>query len=216
MMAFGKRLALVGAALAIAWSGAAAADDSGILKVSDGALRSKIEYCTMCHGENGRGFRGFIPIPRLAGQQPQYLEKQIRSVVTGHRISKVMFSVLTTVEPSMWRPLAVHFSQLAAKPLGGAQPDLVATGRQIFEDGVAEANVPACMACHGQGAKGHDPVPRLAGQLDDYVVNKLSNWSSERSQPSPENDPARIMAVVARNLTRSQISAVAAYLSYLP
>jgi len=216
MMAFGKRLALVGAALAIAWSGAAAADDTAVAKLSDGALRSKIEYCKMCHGENGQGFRGFVPVPRLAGQQPQYFENQLQSAVAGRRHSKLMTDILKSIPPSMRRPLAVHFSQLVAKPLGGAPRDLIAAGRKIFEEGIPEANVPACMACHGEGAKGHNEVPRLAGQLDDYVISKLSNWGSERGQASAEADPVRIMAVVARNLTRSQMSAVAAYVSDQP
>jgi cytochrome c553 len=216
MMAFGKRLALVGAALAIAWSGAAAADDFDIGKASDSALRSKIEYCKMCHGENGQGFRGFVPIPRLAGQQAEYIENQLQSAVAGRRRSKLMSDILRSIAPSMRRPLAVHFSQMVARPLGGAPRDLVGTGRKIFEEGIPEANVPACMACHGKAAQGHNQVPRLAGQLDDYIISKLSNWSNERVQAAPGGDPARIMAVVARNLTRSQMSAVAAYLSNLP
>jgi cytochrome c553 len=214
MMTFGKRLGMYGAAVAIVWSSAARAADADFAQVSDGALRSKIEYCKMCHGENGQGFRGFVPVPRLAGQQTQYFENQLQSAVAGRRLSKLMADILKSIEPSMRRPLAVHFSKLAPEPLGGAPRDLVATGRQIFEQGIAESNVPACMACHGDGAKGHNEVPRLAGQLDEYLINKLSNWIKERGQNSAEGDPANIMTPVARNLTKSQISAVAAYLSY--
>ena len=62
---------------------------------------------------------------------------------------------------------------------------------------------------------GSDEIPRLAGQLHDYIVNKLTNWSNERGQNPANPDTSAIMSPVAHSLTRSQVEAVAAYLSYL-
>ena len=44
-----------------------------------GGIDAKFEYCTTCHGPSAQGFRGFYPMPRLAGQQPQYIENQLRA-----------------------------------------------------------------------------------------------------------------------------------------
>ncbi len=55
----------------------------------------------------------------------------------------------------------------------------------------------------------------LAGQLYAYTVGQLTGWKTERGQGSAV-DTSAIMAPTAHNLTRSQIEAVAAYVSYLP
>jgi cytochrome c553 len=99
--------------------------------------------------------------------------------------------------------------------LGGASKQLVATGKTIYEQGVANADVPSCATCHGQDAKGNGEFPRLAGQLNDYILNKLVNWSTERGQDPAKPDASAIMQPIAHNLTKAQIEAIAAYLSYL-
>jgi cytochrome c553 len=55
----------------------------------------------------------------------------------------------------------------------------------------------------------------LAGQLNDYVLNKLVNWSKERGQDPAKPDTSAIMEPIAHGLTQQQVKAVAAYLNYL-
>jgi cytochrome c553 len=57
----------------------------------------------------------------------------------------------------------------------------------------------------------------LAGQLRDYTFKTLKHWSDERGQDpaKPDGSTAAIMEPIARSLTETQISAVAAYLSEL-
>lgn len=62
--------------------------------------------------------------------------------------------------------------------------------------------------------KGQNEIPRLAGQLYAYTVGQLTGWKKERGQGSAV-DTSAIMAPTAHNLTRSQVEAVAAYVSYL-
>jgi len=101
------------------------------------------------------------------------------------------------------------------KPLGGAPKQLVAAGKKIFDEGVPEAGIPQCSACHAPDAKGNGEFPRLAGQLHDYMFRKLVNWSKERGQDPANPDTSALMEPIAHSLTKDQIEAVAAYLSYL-
>ena len=209
------RLALPTAILAIVFSATGRAEDAGKADFSKQALQAKIEYCKTCHGVSGQGFRGATPIPRLAGQQTEYIENQLQAFIEHRRDNKYMYNVSHVLSPAMRTALAKHFSELNAKSLGGASKQLVATGKTIYEQGVAKADVPACATCHGQDAKGNGEFPRLAGQLNDYILNKLVNWSSERGQDPAKPDVSAIMQPIAHNLTKAQIAAVAAYLNYL-
>jgi cytochrome c553 len=126
-----------------------------------------------------------------------------------------MFTVAHVLSPEMIKALATRFSALSPKPLGGAPKELAATGKKIYEQGITDANVPPCANCHGPDAKGTGPFPRLAGQLDDYIVRKLVNWDKERGQDPAHPDTSALMEPIAHNLNESQIKAVAAYLNYL-
>jgi cytochrome c553 len=163
----------------------------------------------------GQGYRGFFPIPRLAGQQIEYLDNQLRAFVERRRPNPIMSNVAHVLSPDMITALATKFRDFNPKPLGGGPKELVAKGERIFQDGVPEANVAACAACHGPKALGHEEIPRLAGQLYPYLIKELTNWSKERGQNPAKRDTSFIMAPVAHSLTRSQVDAVAAYLSDL-
>lgn len=183
--------------------------------VSKQDLEAKVHYCTTCHGIAGQGFRGYYPIPRLAGQQPDYIKNQLLAFTQGRRKNPIMFSVAHVLSPAMLAALADYFNKLHPKPLGGAPAALAAEGEKIFKDGVASADIPACASCHGDDAKGNGEFPRLAGQLNDYIVDKLTNWSKERGQIASEPDTSAIMEPIAHGLTQPQIKAVAAYVSGL-
>ena len=210
-----SRLALLTAVLAVVFSAAARLDHSGAAALPRQDLQAKLEYCKTCHGSSGQGYYGYFPIPRLAGQQPKYLENQLRAFNERRRTNPVMANVAHSLSPSMVEAMVAHFRDLDARPIGGGPRDHVAMGRTIYQEGLPESNVPACSACHGQEAKGQDEIPRLAGQLFPYTVKELTNWSKERGQGGTKDDTSALMAPTAHNLTQSQISAIAAYLSYL-
>jgi cytochrome c553 len=191
--------------------------------VSDGAdtgrsrhdIQAKLEYCKTCHGLSGEGYHGYFAMPRLAGQQPKYIENQLQAFIERRRTNRVMFNVAHSLNPSMLTALADHFHDLHPAPLGDGPRRLVASGKTIYEEGIPEANVAACFACHGLEARGQDEIPRLAGQLFPYVVEELAHWGKERGQGARNADTSAIMAPTAHNLTQSQIEAVAAYVSHL-
>jgi cytochrome c553 len=186
-----------------------------IAHVSAQELKAKTDYCKTCHGIEAQGFRGSLPMPRLAGQQPEYVENQLKAFIEHRRQNPVMFNVAHALSPAMLAALTDEFKGLNPKPLGGAPKAGVAEGHKIFDEGVPSANVPPCASCHGPEAKGDGQFPRLAGQLYDYVIRKLTNWDKERGQDKANPDSSAIMQPIAHDLTETQIRAVAAYVSQL-
>jgi cytochrome c553 len=212
MKIIGVKLALP-VVLAIAFASEGGAVEHGAVPNRD--FDAKVQYCKTCHGLSGQGFRGAYPMPRLAGQQPEYLENQLKAFIERRRTNPVMFNVAHVLSPSMVMALATYFKDLDPRPLGGAPVELAAVGKKIYQEGIAGTDVPACASCHGQDAKGQGAFPRLAGQLHDYILKKLVNWSKERGQDPAKPDTSAIMEPIAHGLTQPQIAAVAAYLSYL-
>jgi cytochrome c553 len=222
MRVIGPFFVLQAALLAIFLAGAARADDtdksasSKLPPYSKQALQSKIEYCLTCHGPSAEGARGAFPIPRLAGQQVKYLENQLRNFILHQRQNNVMSNAVHTMGSAEMAAIAAYFNGLNPKPFGGAPKEPVADGKKIYEAGIPEADVPACVSCHGPEAKGAGAFPRLASQLNDYISNKLTNWEKDRGKtPAAPGEAAATMKSVAHRLTDTQVTAVAAYLSSL-
>jgi len=210
--AIGLKLMLQTAVLAVAFAASAHAQER--MAHATGGLEAKLEYCKTCHGLSGQGYLGWFPMPRLAGQQPEYIEAQLRAFIERRRTNPIMRNVAHVLTPSMISALAHHFSHLNPPPFGGAPRGSLSLGKKIFEDGLPESNVPACAACHGEDGHGQNEIPRLAGQLYQYTVGQLTGWGQARGQGTSV-DTSAIMAPTAHNLTHSQIEAVAAYASNL-
>jgi cytochrome c553 len=104
-------------AILIAVSAVAHAQDKNA--VSQQELQAKIDYCKTCHGFSGQGYRGFYPMPRLAGQQSEYIDNQLHAFIERRRQNPVMFNVAHVLNPGMVKGLAAYFGSLNPKPLGG-------------------------------------------------------------------------------------------------
>jgi len=208
-----RRSALLVTILTVVFAGAGRAQHA--IAASSQDVQAKLSYCKDCHGPSAQGYRGYFPIPRLAGQQPAYLENQLRAFIERRRTNNIMFNVAHSLSPSMLAALAADFHALNPPPIGGAPQRLAATGRKIFQDGMPESNIAACAACHGPDATGSGQIPRLAGQLYPYVIKELTNWGKERGQNPARPDISAVMSPVAHSLNKEQIEAVAAYVSTL-
>jgi cytochrome c553 len=177
-----------------------------------GTVQAKAVYCKDCHGTSGQGYHGYLVMPRLAGQTPEYIENQLRAFAERTR-EKNLFINMSRVHglsEDMQTALADYFSDLDAKPIRASAKPGADLGKKIYDDGIPEANIPACAACHGPQAEGEGQNARLAGQLYAYTVKELANWDKER-----RSETAAIMSPIARALNQSQITAIAAYVSSL-
>lgn len=202
-----KSIALASFVVSAAPTGLAVAGENG-------GVQAKIEYCQVCHGQSGQGFHGYYTMPRLAGQQPEYLESQLRDYASGRRVNAVMANVARSVTPGMYGAITAHFKSLNPAPVADGSHGSVSLGKDIFQNGKPEANVPACAACHGLDGHGTGQIPRLAGQLPSYLVNTLSSWSRYRGSSSA-GGLAALMVPTTHNLSSAQMSAVASYVSTL-
>ena len=128
----GRRISqLVGlAALTIVF---ATTDRADAAAGSNGAVAAKLAYCQDCHGPMGQGYRGYFPIPRLAGQQIEYLENQLRAFVERRRPNPIMSNVAHVLSPDMITALATKFRDFNPKPLSGGPKDLAAKGEKSFK-----------------------------------------------------------------------------------
>src|SRR5579864_8912802 len=61
--------------------------------VSQRDVAAKLAYCEVCHGVDAQGFHGYYPIPRLAGQQTDYLKNQLQAFSERRRTNNIMFNV---------------------------------------------------------------------------------------------------------------------------
>jgi cytochrome c553 len=172
---------------------------------------ANVRNCTWCHGASGQGY---TVAPRLAGQRPQYIESQIKSFREHTRDNpfskQYMWGAVAALAPQEARDLAVYFASIQPKPANDGDRELAERGRTIYLDGIPEANIASCYACHGPNAEGVRDIPRLGGLAYFYLRSRLENWGQ-----GYHSGPASPMPVVARQLGPKEIEALASYLSFV-
>jgi cytochrome c553 len=169
-----------------------------------------VRNCTWCHGTSAEGFS---TAPRLAGQQPQYTENQLPSFGAHIRDNPLsqqyMWGAAARLSPGMSRDLAIYFSALPPKAANDGDPQLIAAGQAIYEQGIPDANVVSCLVCHGPNAEGAGEIPRLGGLAYFYLKRRLEQWAEgfhAAAEPMPR---------IARTLSPDEIAALASYLSFV-
>jgi cytochrome c553 len=150
----------------------------------------------------------------LAGQRPQYLQTQLRSFhqhIRDNPFSRqYMWGAVAALAPRIEHELALYFATIPPKPANDGNPDLVPRGRTIYLDGIPEANVVSCYACHGPNAEGVRDIPRLGGLAYFYLKARLEQWGQ-----GYHSTPGSPMPMVASTLGPNEIEALASYLSFV-
>ena len=196
-------VALAAMLLAGAVSAANALDDAAIQKAAE---EKAVNLCSTCHGP--RGISSSPEFPILAAQRKGYLEAQINAFRARTRSEKdahdFMWGIAGNLDESIIAGIANYYASQPAAPGRTDNPALVAEGKEFFDKGVPERGIPACQVCHGPDAQGRDNFPRLAGQHAKYVVKQL-NYIQSLVRAAP------VMHGIVKDLTPSEIQAVAAY-----
>ncbi len=170
------------------------------------------QICQACHGLDGNGVPGQPVWPKLAGQHPRYIYKQLQNFKNNERWNAQMSPMAMPLTDEEMRNLAAYYSSLEQSG-GTAEEALVAKGESIYRAGNPATGVPACSGCHGPAGLGSNLArfPRIAGQHSEYTAQTLGHFrKAERA-----NDPNGMMRGVAANLKDEEIDAVAAYIEGL-
>lgn len=197
---------LVTATLALSFS-AGLAQAAG--NAEEGKKNSAV--CAACHGAEGNS--PINPLwPKLAGQHPQYIEKQLKDFIAKNRNDPMMSPMAAPLTDQGIADLAAYFSSQTLKG-GVAAADKVVDGERLYRGGNPNTGVAACMACHGPSGAGNPlaKFPAIGGQHASYVEKALKDFRDGNRS----NDPAKMMRGVVERMSDKEIADVAQYIQGL-
>lgn len=187
-----------------------------------GQAKADSERCIECHGPEGQGAQHSNgpegKFPKLAGQHPDYLYKQLMDFRSGARKHDVMSLMARSVEPADLRDIVAFF---ASRPRAVGEGGPVSErARTLHLQGDAARGVPPCATCHGEQGLGSSSgsggargvvTPLLAGQEYLYLERQLLDWRSGWRT----NSPGGVMNQAVAPLSEAELKDLANYLSGL-
>ena len=207
-------LALLCAMTAI---GAQAADAAKAAPKGDASRGQAIAttVCAACHGADGNS--QLAVNPKLAGQHPEYLFKQMKNFKAAdgkpaERNSAVMNGMIAAFDDGQMRDLAAYFSAQTQTGDVAKNRETIELGQKLYRSGDLSKGLPACAACHGPAGAGLPAqYPRIGGQFAEYTEVQLKSFRDGVRA----NDPNKMMRMVALKMTDAEIKAVADYVAGL-
>lgn len=172
------------------------------------------QVCAACHGADGNSAGGAYP--KLAGQHPEYLVKQLHDFKPAEgkpaaRSNPIMAGFAGALSDQDMQNVAAYFAAQAPKPGYAHNASTIALGQKIYRGGDAERGVPACAACHGPTGQGIPTQYRgsrvsgpstslrsspLSSRARAITTNRCMRCRSDcpiaRSRPSPITSPGCI------------------------
>lgn len=127
------------------------------------------EACLACHGAGGTSPTPLTP--SLGGQPAFYLIAQLFLFREGRRGNAVMTAAAKGLTDAELRSLSDSLSKLPPPSPPEGPPDASRMKRGL--DVIQTRN---CASCHGQDFAGHDNVPRVANQREDYLLKTLEDY----------------------------------------
>ncbi len=198
------------AALSAIWPAAAGAQAAARPDVAKGRQVAD-QVCAACHAEDGNST---LPAnPKLAGQVPEYLSKQLLNFKPqggkkADRENAIMAGMVANLSEADMRNVAAFYAAQKLKPETAQSKELVAQGQRLYRGGNLANGVAACSGCHGpDGAGMPSQYPRIAGQFAAYIESQLIAFRSG----ARANDPGGMMRGVAARLSDAEIKALAEY-----
>jgi cytochrome c553 len=173
------------------------------------------ETCASCHSLDG--ISAMARFPKLAGQRPAYIEKQVRDFRDGRRRNDggQMAAIAGDITDADLARSAAYFAGLPAPPPDASVPADAHDRRRgalLYRDGDAAAGIVKCSSCHDGAAGARTGAPLLQAQHAAYLAKQLRDWRSGERR----NDLARAMPAIAARLSDRDIAAVAAFLASQP
>ena len=192
------------------------AETQAVAAANPAAGQAQYAVCAACHGAQGEGNQA-LNSPKLAGQSPWYIERQLKYFKEGVRGGEgdtngqamtAMANML--VDDTAVRNMAAY---IATMPDTAAIPTVtgdVANGSEIYNRN--------CAACHLDNGDGtwYTDAPKLAGMSDWYFVTQISNFRAGIRGLHPSDDYGEQMVGMATAMSGlEEIEDVAAYINTL-
>ena len=160
--------------------------------------------CATCHGEFAEG-KQETRAPRLAGQQPWYLQRQLeafrgksRGAGAGDTEGHLMVDHAARLpSPQAVTEIVAYIGTLHAL----TPPDTIEgdsrNGRTVYE---------ICAKCHGELGEGNEATnaPRLAGQHDWYLYAQIQKFKDGIRGSNPNDYYGQTMSHQAEGLEEDQ------------
>jgi cytochrome c553 len=170
------------------------------------AGKAKAAVCASCHGVGGNSVIAMNP--KLAGQNGEYIAKQLQEFKTGARKNPVMAGMAAALSEQDMIELGAYFA--SQKPTTGTGNGS-ALGQKLYFGGDASRGITACIACHGTSGKGMAKAgfPAVAGQSVEYLTAQLTNFKSGER----DNDRNSMMRNIVKRLKKNDIEALSQFMS---
>lgn len=186
------------------------------------AGKAKAAACMACHGPDGNSATDMWP--KIAGQLPQYISKQLVDFKAGRRKNEQMSPMAQPLSDQDIADLSAFFATQKANRADVRNKEQLASGQKIYLKGKGRPEVvPACIGCHSPDGSGKadwsatmkNPPPTLAaaigGQHPAYTQRQLHAYKSG----GRTNDEAHVMRDIAGRMSEAEIAAVAEYVATL-
>lgn len=181
----------------------AALTATGELVALSGGGAGARNACFTCHGLDGMGDGDAVP--RLAGMDVGYLQKQMQDYADDRRHDDVMSEIARRLRDDERRSVVAWYASMPARE--GSSSSVPAPA--IYARGDPGRGIVACVACHGDQGQGVGPGnPALAGQPAAYTREQLMRWK----RAVRRNDPRGVMTAAAAPLTSAEMTEIAAWL----
>lgn len=178
-----------------------------ILSSADAAPGAAVAaaVCSSCHGEEGLVVGA--DFPKLAGQSPEAIFKQLSDYRSGARYHPQMTPVVQELRPDQLAQVAAYYgNQFSGSALGEAELLAEGTIERLIHRGDPARRLPPCESCHARGVGGPPETPVISGQNSAYIERQLRAYKSGERR----NDVYRRMRDIADQLTDEEIRALAA------
>jgi len=174
------------------------------------AGQAKTAVCAGCHGADGNG--GADPLwPKLAGQDPAYIAKQLADFKSGARKDPIMAGMVAGLSAKDMKDIGAYYASLKPKPGAARDAQLAKQGEKVYRGGDAKMGVSACMSCHGPSGHGIPPrFPKVSGQNAAYTRKQMLAFKS-----GARSNDGETMTRIAFRMSEQEIKAVSEYMAGL-
>jgi cytochrome c553 len=177
---------------------------AAVVPASAATFEERIAPCLACHGESGQSENP--DVPSLGAQPSPYLVIQLYMFREKLRPVELMVEMTKDLSNDDLQKFADFIARLPAPKPSAEAPDAARMGR-------ARALVQRhrCGFCHSVDFAGHDNIPHIAAQREDYLAKTLREYKSNARAGYDAS-----MAEVVQPIADGEIADIAYFMAHTP